>query len=406
MRILAVTTKSPLPLNEGRALRTCNLLRELASRHEITLCSYVQSEAEVRGLEQMREFCADVHAVPLYLNFPKAELARDVMRDLVSDAPILATKYCQPAMVALLRGLISRQKFDVLHLDMLHLGLLMDCANGLPTVLVEHNVESALLERRIERASGPMKAYLRRQLTKLSRFEAQACSDADCVVCVSDNDATLLRKMSDTVDTVTVPNAVDVEYFKPFTSQPRPGSLIYVGGLGWFPNLDAIEFFAQDILPRIAREIPEVVLTVVGQVPDPAMLERFSDHPNIRFAGLVDDIRPFAADAVAYVVPLRIGGGTRLKILDALSMGKPVITTSIGCEGLRVTHGTDVLVADDAERFARETVRVLSDAVLASRLGSAGRECVVRDYQWSAAAKLMDVAYERARGLAHATAEG
>jgi polysaccharide biosynthesis protein PslH len=402
VRILAVTTKSPLPLNEGRALRTYNLLKELAGRHEITLCSYVQSEAEAQGLEQMRSFCKEVHAVPLYLNFPKAELARDLLRDVVSDAPILATKYSQPAMTSLLKKLMSRQKFDVFHLDMLHLGLLMETANGLPTVLVEHNVESALLERRIERSTGAMKAYLKRQLRKLSRFEAETCSAADCVVCCSDNDAGLLRKMNDSIDTVTVPNAVDIEYFKPFTSQPKPGSLIYVGGLGWFPNLDAIEFFAKDILPRVAKGVRDVVLTVVGQVPDPAMLERFREYPNVRFAGLVDDIRPFAADAIAYVVPLRIGGGTRLKILDALSMGKPVITTSIGCEGLRVTHGTDVLIADDAEQFARETVRVLSDPVLAARLGSAGRQCVVRDYQWSAAARLMDVAYERARGLVEA----
>jgi glycosyltransferase involved in cell wall biosynthesis len=397
VRILAVTTKSPLPLNEGRALRTYNLLRELASRHEITLCSYVQSEAEVQGLEGMRGFCAGVHAVPLYLHAPRAELFRDLMRDLASDAPILAIKYQRRAMVELLRRLRREGRFDVLHLDMLHLGLLAREADGLPTVLVEHNVETALLERREQHATGPMKSYLRRQVRKLGRFEASAVGAAQCVVTCSDNDAELLRKMNAGVRTITVPNAVDIEFFKPTGVAPRPATLIYVGGLGWFPNLDAIEFMARDILPRIQREMPGVTLTVVGQVPDKSMLDRFADCPSIRFAGLVEDIRPFAAEAVAYVVPLRIGGGTRLKILDAFAMGRPVVSTSIGCEGLRVQPERDILVADDAESFARATLRVLRDPALAKRLGEAGRDCVVREYQWSGAARLMDRAYDTAR---------
>ena len=392
-----MTTKSPLPLNEGRALRTYNLLRELAGRHEITLCSYVQSEAEVEGLEGMRAFCAEVHAVPLYLHAPRAELLRDLLRDLLDDAPILAIKYQRRQMVELLRRLRREGRFDVLHLDMLHLGLLAREADGLPTVLVEHNVETALLERREQHATGPMKTYLRRQVRKLGRFEASAVGAAQCVVTVSDNDAELLRKMNGTVRTVIVPNAVDIEYFKPTQTSPKPSTLIYVGGLGWFPNLDAIEFMARDILPEIRKVLPQVTLTVVGQVPDKALLERFADSPGIRFAGLVDDIRPFAAEAVAYVVPLRIGGGTRLKILDAFAMGKPVISTSIGCEGLRVENERELLMADDAESFARATLRVLRDPSLAARLGAAGRECVVRDYQWSGAARLMEGAYETAR---------
>jgi polysaccharide biosynthesis protein PslH len=400
VKILAVTTKSPLPLNEGRALRTYNLLRELASRHEITLCSYVQSEAEVQGLEGMREFCAAVHAVPLYLSAPRAELARDLLRDLTSAAPILATKYLRGEMVELLRKLMREQKFDVLHLDMLHLALLGEKASGLPTVLVEHNVETALLERRAQRATGVMKLYLERQVRKLRRFEAAACGAAHSVVCVSDNDAELLRKMNDKVRTITVPNAVDIQFFKPAQTAPRAAELIYVGGLGWFPNLDAIEFFARDVLPRIAREVPDVSLTVVGQIPDSTVVGRFRDIPAIRFAGLVDDIRPYAAQAVAYVVPLRIGGGTRLKILDAFAMGRPVVSTSIGCEGLRVAHERELLIADDADAFARETVRVIRDTQLAARLGAAGRECVVRDYQWAGAAQLMDRAYEAARAAA------
>ena len=397
MRILAVTTKSPLPLNEGRALRTYNLLRELATRHEITLCSYVQSQAEIDGLEGMREFCADVHAVPLYLRAPRAELMRDLLRDLASGDPILAIKYQRRDMVELLRRLRSGRQFDVLHLDMLHLGLLAREAGDLPTVLVEHNVETALLERREQHASGPMKTYLRRQVKKLGRFEAAAVGAAQCVVTCSDNDAELLRRMNGKARTITVPNAVDIEFFKPTDAAPKPATLIYVGGLGWFPNLDAIEFMARDILPRIQKELPQVTLTVVGQVPDASLLQRFADCPNIRFAGLVDDIRPFAAEAVAYVVPLRIGGGTRLKILDAFAMGRPVVSTSIGCEGLRVTHDRELLMADDAESFAQATLRVLRDPALAARLGAAGRDCVVREYQWASAARLMDQAYDTAR---------
>ena len=398
MRLLVVTTKCPYPLDEGRALRTYNLLREAAREHEIVLCTYVQSEAERdEGLEKMRAFCAEVHAVPLYMRGRAAQLAWDVGRDLFSGAPILAIKYGRRAMRALLERLIANEHFDVVQLDMLHLGELLPVVRRFPVVLVEHNVESALWERRTVNERNPLRrAYLARQLRKLRDYEARLCRVVQQVVTVSDLDAETLEGMTGGVECTTVPNGVDVDYFRPTDEPVEPGSLVYVGGLGWLPNLDAIDFFVSQILPKIAAEVPEVHLTVIGRIPSQSVIDRWRDEPRVRFTGLVDDIRPIVARAAAFVVPLRVGGGTRLKILDALAMGKAVVSTSIGCEGLAVTHGQDIIIADEPAAFAAEVVRVLRDASLRQSLACGGRACVEERYHWSKVGRLMDAVYRNA----------
>ncbi len=400
MKILAVTTKSPYPLNEGRALRTYNLLREAARSHDVRLCTYVQSEAELLGVERMREFCAEVHAIPLYLRWPRLELAADLLRDLWSSAPVLATKYLKPEMAALIAAIADRSGADVLHLDMLHLWELAAAAPQLPVVLVEHNVESALFERRVEHApSLPMRRFLERQLRKLRRYEIAACQSADWVATVSEADAVLIRELAHSSRVSVVPNSVDTEFFRPSNAPRDDAHLVYVGGLSWTPNLDAIEYFSTRILPLIRERVPNVTLTVVGEIPNARVAARCLSGSGVTLTGLVNDIRPIVSRATAFVVPLRIGGGTRLKILDALAMGKAVVSTSIGCEGLKLQHEREILVADDPERFAAQVLRVIEDPALAERLGKAGRRCVEEHYQWTAAAELMQEVYERA--IAH-----
>jgi polysaccharide biosynthesis protein PslH len=397
VRLLVVTTKCPYPLNEGRALRTYNLLREAAREHEIVLCTFVQSEAEQRGLEQMRSFCAEVHGVPLYMRGRWLSLAADLCRGSWSEAPILAIKYRRRAMQALLGRLVEQGRFDAVHLDMLHLGELLPVVRRYPVVLVEHNVETALWERRVDNERSPLRrAYLRGQLRKLRSYEAGLCRRVQHVVTVSDRDAEALRAAAGPISCTTVPNAVDVEYFKPTDEPVEPGGLVYVGGLGWHPNLDAIDYFAEHILPKIAAVAPEVRLTVIGQLPGNNVIEHWRGNARVRCAGLVDDIRPLVARAAVFIVPLRIGGGTRLKILDALAMGKAVVSTAIGCEGLAVTHGRDILIADDAAEFAAAVVRVLQDASLRLALGRHGRACVEEHYRWPAAARRMETAYRSA----------
>lgn len=407
MRILVLTTRSPFPLHEGRALRTCNLLRQSARRHEIFLCTFLQSQAEVDGLAQLREFCTEVHGEPLYLGDARGELVRDLACNLLSRVPIHATKYRRPSMMRTVGEWLRTRGIEMLHLDMLHLGEFAPLAAALPRVLVEHNVESVILERRLATERGmAQRLYLRHQLSKLTRYETRLCSEVDEVVTVSDLDAELLRARCPGARLTTVPNGVDAEYFSSQGAEREPGSLVYVGSLEWFPNLDAMRFFCAEVLPLIAARVPGVTLRVVGKIPAPAIAAEFERHPNVHLMGLVDDVRPIIDRSAAYVVPLRIGGGTRLKILDALAMSQALVSTSVGCEGLEVTDGRELLIADRPEQFAEAVVRVLGDPVLARSLGAAGRRQVCARYDWRSIAEVLDGVYERAASRHRAAAQG
>lgn len=405
MKILVVTTKSPYPLYEGRALRTYNLIKQTAREHEVHLLSFVQTPEEVEGIKHMVDVCASVKSVPLYMGGTGA-LVWDVLRELVSFSPLMAVKYRTAEMRRCIATALSAQQFDVVHLDMLHLADYISEVHGLPVVLVEHNVESVLLHRRIEAESSFFKRlYFRYQLKKLERYEAWACRQADHVVSVSANDAQQLMMMTGHRRVTTVPNGVDSEFFKPSTSGTSARHAVFVGGLTWFPNLDAVEYFAREILPLIVREVPDFVLTVVGKNPAQGLDPVLTSNPAIKLTGLVEDVRPYIEEAAVYVVPLRVGGGTRLKILDALASGKPLVSTSVGREGLDLVDGCDILVADDARGFANAVVGVLKDAVGAAELSSNGRKAVQERYEWTVIAKSLlsvyDACARRLPGYAH-----
>ncbi|RPH46477.1 MAG: glycosyltransferase [Burkholderiales bacterium] len=395
MKILAVTTKSPYPLNEGRALRTYNLLRQLALHHEVHLVSFVQTQEDVDGLGAMRAFCATVEAEPLYLDHPRLRLAADACLEPFGAVPLQVIKYRTAGMRRRLARLLERHTFDAVHLDMLHLAEYLPMFPHATRVLTEHNVESALLARRADTETRPLqRAYLRYQTGKLARYEARACAAADEVVAVSEPDAALLRAMDPAIRVTTVPNGVDTGYFRADPDVvPEPGRMAFVGGFTWFPNLDAIRWFVDTTLPRIAEAVPQARLTVVGRQPDTAATRAIAADPRVELTGGVDDIRPIVSRASVFVVPLRIGGGTRLKILDALSMGRAVVSTRIGCEGLDVEPGRSILIADDPESLARETARVLADPELAARLGAEGRALVERRYDWRVIARDLDRVY-------------
>lgn len=396
MRILAITTKSPFPLYEGRALRTYNLLKQLSRRHDIFLLSFVQTPEEVQGIEHLREFCSHVEAVPLHLEHRGWHLVMDALRELFGPVPLHAIKYRSRVMRSKMRALLATEAIDVVHLDMLHLGEYLPLCGAVPMVLTEHNVESTLLRRRVQGVRNPLaKLYFLYQYFKLRAYEARLCRLAGEVVAVSELDAKALAALGGIDRVTSVANGVDTAYFRALQVPVRANSLVFVGGLTWYPNLDAMRYFCAEVLPRIAAEIPDVSLTVVGKNPGAGSIKEIAENARVRLTGLADDVRPLISEAAAYVVPLRIGGGTRLKILDALAMGKPIVSTTVGCEGLEVVPGQHLLTADDADSFARQVIRLLRDPALQQRLAAAGRQLVERKYDWSVIAQDLDRVYER-----------
>jgi glycosyltransferase involved in cell wall biosynthesis len=226
------------------------------------------------------------------------------------------------------------------------------------------------------------------------RFERDACRWFDGVVAVSDGDKEMFGERFGARRVFTIPTAVDTDYFRPFGESDEEGGLIFTGSMDWLPNEDAINFFAKEIMTRIKAHVPTARLTVVGRNPSQRLLRRLEGRPEITATGWVRDVRPYVGGGSVYVVPLRIGGGTRLKIYEAMAMGKAIVTTAIGAEGLPVRHGEHLIVADSPEDFAKAVVRLLRDSDERRRLEQAAREFVERNCSWErAAAAFRDACY-------------
>jgi len=234
--------------------------------------------------------------------------------------------------------------------------------------------------RDVERR-GWRRALLALESRKMRRYEARACERARLTIAVSDADCRLLAAAAPRARVQAVPTGVDIDYFAPDGIAEIPGRLVFTGSMDWYPNEDGIAHFIEDVLPRVRRQIPAASLTVVGRNPS-ARLRAAAAVADVEITGLVDDVRPHMADAAVYVVPLRIGGGTRLKIFEALSMAKAVVSTTVGAEGLPLTPGRHFLRADEPAEFAAAVTSLLRDAARRRALGAEGRRLVEARYSW------------------------
>jgi sugar transferase (PEP-CTERM/EpsH1 system associated) len=395
MHVLFLSTRSPWPLNGGHPLRTFHLLREAARRHRVSFLTFIQHEEEWEGLSVMEEFCDSVVALPVPSDASRGALAAALARNVASTLPFVAQKYDTPAMRDAVRKVAGRAPVDLLHLDMLPLAVYARAAGPVPVVLTDHNVEYVLLERRAKTQQGATGWFWRAQARRLRRFEAAAVRAATRTIAVSDVDAATLRALVPGANVHVVPNGVDGEFFQPGAEPEDPDALVFVGAMTHHPNVDSVKYFVEEIWPRIRAARPGARLTVIGAHP-PQSIRTFGDTPGITVAGQVPDIRPYVQRAAVYVVPLRAGGGTRLKILDAMAMGKAIVSTSVGCEGLEVADGCDIAVADTPEAFAQRTLSLMDDAAARAAMGRAARATVEARYGWERLGALQEDVYQKA----------
>lgn len=396
MHVLFVSTRSPYPLTGGHALRTFHLLREAARRHSVSFVTFIQHAEEWEGLKVLEEFCESVVAMETPADRSRLSLAAGLVANVASTAPFVAAKYDTPQMRAAIDK-ASARKVDLLHLDMLPLAVYLNALPGVPTVLVDHNVECVLLERRVDTESGVARLFWQSQARRLKKFEADAVSRATRVIAVSDIDADILRQLAPGAQVRTVPNGVDVEYFSPSPVAADPDEIVFVGAMTHQPNVDSVRFFCDSIWPTVRAARPAARFTVIGAHP-PDAIRAYGRLPGVSIEGQVPDIRPYVAKAAVYVVPLRVGGGTRLKILDAMAMGKAIVSTSVGCEGLEVRDGHDIVVADEADDIASRVLRLMDDATIREDLGRNARRTVEARYTWAQLGEAQEAVYQEALG--------
>ncbi|MDH7487057.1 MAG: glycosyltransferase [Anaerolineae bacterium] len=407
-RILILTPQLPYPPQQGTAIRNYNLIAHLAARHRLHLLSFLQEGDELPPDSPLFRHCQRIETVPA----PRRTLAQRLLTTLFSPLPDMALRLASPAFRERLAALIAGETYDVVQIEGIEMapyGLWLRAwprfASLRPRPLLvfdDHNAEY-LLQRRVfetdarqpRRWAGALYSLI--QWQKLSRYEAHICRQADRVAAVSEADAEALRRLVPGLDPAIVPNGVDLDYYGAEVPplDLRSPALVFTGKMDFRPNVDAVLWFAEEVLPRIRAARPEVHFVVVGQKPH-ARLDPMRQREGVTLTGRVEDVRPYIAGAAVYVVPLRMGGGTRLKLLEAMAMGKAIVATSLGCEGFDVADGRELRMADTPEGFAAAVLELLEDEGQRARLGCTARRFVEARYGWGAIVPRLEELYCRA----------
>lgn len=384
MRILWLKTELLHPVDKGGKIRTYQMLRELKRDHHITYLSLDDGASE-EAREKATEYCHELICVP---HQPREKFTSgfyaELGANLLSSLPYAIVKYRSSEMRRRIEELTAKKAFDVLVCDFLAPAINLPPDLSFPTVLFQHNVEAMIWQRHYEVQGNPVKkAYLYAQWRKMRSFEREMCRLFDGVVAVSQEDCETMKRDYGVEGVYDIPTGVDTDFFRPSGAEKRdPHNLVFTGSMDWLPNEDAIRYFTEQIMPRLRQKVPEVTLTVVGRNPYSGLVELSKRDPSIIVTGRVDDVRPYMERAAVYVVPLRIGGGTRLKIYEAMAMEKPIVSTTVGAEGLPVRDGFELLMVDRPDDFADAIVRVLHDPELADALGTRAATTVRERFGW------------------------
>lgn len=395
MKILWIKTELLHPVDKGGKIRTYEMLKQLKREHHITYLTLDDGTAAPDAYQKAEEYCHELICVPHQTRAKfSAGFYLELLLNLFSHLPYAVKKYESVEMQRKIREAVERGKPDVLICDFLTPSVNLPDRIGCTTVLFQHNVEAVIWQRHFETQTNRLKQiYLRNQWRKMRSFEQTECLRYDHVIAVSREDKDIIQRDYGIESVSDVPTGVDTEFFRPNPEAvKKPGRLVFTGSMDWMPNVDAIHFFVEQVLPLIRRQIPDVKLTVVGRNPGKDLIELGLKDANITVTGRVDDVRPYIDGATAYIVPIRIGGGTRLKIYEAMAMEKPIVSTSVGAEGLPVRDGIELLLADTPDSFAKAVIRVLKDGELAGQIGKQAARMVRESYGWNGvAAKFADI---------------
>jgi glycosyltransferase involved in cell wall biosynthesis len=321
-----------------------------------------------------------------------------LLNNLFSKYPYVVDKHYSKKMIEKIKEIARQSKADLVHCENTPYAINILDTYGLPSVIMAHNIEAIIWERRYKCAESLLaRFYMKKQWEKMQWFEMNHLTRFDELIFVSEEDKEYYLKYGNNTRCNVVDNGVDLEFFRKNEKvQEEKNTLVFVGSLDWYPNIDGIRFFIKEIIPILDSKLKEFKFYVVGRNPDKKFTKELECFDTIEVAASVEDVREYIDKAGVYVVPLRIGGGSRLKILEALSMEKAVISTSVGAEGLNVENNKNICICDSPMEFADKIVELLNDMAERKCLGTRGRELVEKEYSWQNLAKKMDVIWEKA----------
>jgi glycosyltransferase involved in cell wall biosynthesis len=415
MKVLWVSHFLPYPPKGGALQRSHHLLTQAARRHEVHLVSLNQknllpspqsaNEAKIF----LRNLCTRVDVFPIPSDSSRLRWGAMTMASYFRSSTYDVNWLRNREMTRFMSSLSRTETYDLLHVDTIGLYPYAAAFSRTPVVLNHHNIESHMMRRRYEKERHPgSKLYFHREFGKIRRYEQRVCSRCAVNLVVSELDGTRLKETAGDVRVSVIPNGVDVDYFQPQVpvEESRSG-LIFAGAMDWYPNREAARFFIREIWPLLQEENRERRVTFLGKNPPRELVEAAAD-PAIRVPGFVDDVRPYMNQARIYVCPIRDGGGTRLKILDALAMGMPVVATGLAVEGLDLVEEVHYLRAEAAGDFVLQIHRLENDPGLCLAISSAGRSFVQERFSWEVIGETLARAYRQAKnssGTSHCDLE-
>jgi sugar transferase (PEP-CTERM/EpsH1 system associated) len=390
-RILWVSPKLPFPLVSGDRMRQFNLLRRLGARHAIDLVTFVDASDGPEAIAAMEKHCDRVVPVPLP---PREPFLRRAAASLHPRTPFYCHRYASAAMRAVIAGLVRERAYDAMDVQHVYLAPYFDAAGGGPArVLTMHNVESRLAARCGAVETGLERLYWAHEARKLAALERRWLPALDAVVVMSEADRRAAAALAPRARLRVVDNGVDTDAYVVGPDDAASTAVVFTGSLAYPPNADAAGFLLDAVWPRVRSQVPDATCAIVGRDPSPA-LRRRDGVDGVAVTGLVDDVRPYLARAAVVAVPLRAGGGTRLKILEAMASGRAIVSTRLGAEGLEAEDGRHLVLADDPADFAAAVVALLRDPGRRRALGRAARRQAEDRYDWARCARALEAVYD------------
>jgi glycosyltransferase involved in cell wall biosynthesis len=400
MKILWICPFFLHPTDRGAQIRTLGTLQQLHKRHQIHFAALNDPqnlEGPQRSSEYSSRHIAVEHSAP---SRKSLGILPQLAGSILNPVPLAVSRYHSVQLKRQMDALISAEHYDSIVCDFLaaapNVPYLASC------VLFQHNVETTIWQRHAAQAESHIKKYFfQLQASKMEAYERKICRTAKHIIAVSDIDASRMKQMFQ-IDTVTsVPTGVDVEYFaRPATSAPA-ADIVFCGSMDWLPNVDAVVHFISDILPLVRQKLPAATFTIAGRSPDAKVLKAVQGLAGVTVTGKVDDMRPYLWGSKISIVPIRIGGGTRLKIYECMAAGIPVVSTTVGAEGLAYKDGEDIVIADDPAAFATACVRLLTDDAARNAIAHHALARVHRELSWEAVSREFEAILENNRILSH-----
>jgi sugar transferase (PEP-CTERM/EpsH1 system associated) len=398
MRLLLLTPQRPYPPHQGTTLRNFNLIKELSQRHTVSVLTFLEPDQSPVDPGPLPDMCEWVETLPV----PRRSTGLRLRQMLTTARPDMSLRLWSPQLAARLAARLAEEPFEVVEIEGIEMApylSIIEVAQPRPLIVYDaHNAEWILQKRAFEAdiknpARWPAAAYSWVQWHRLRRYEADLLRRVDYTIAMSAPDEAALRDVAPDVPITIIPNGVDLTAYGHFTGQPIPYDLLFTGKMDFRPNVDAMLWFGRRVWPLILARRPGATWAIVGQRPHPR-LDGLRHLPGLTITGAVPDVRPFLAGATVYIAPLRVGGGTRLKLVEAMAMGKPIVATTVGAEGFPIVNGQELVLADAPETFANEVLDLLDNPARGEQLAAAGQAFARANYGWDSLVPQLERVYK------------